>query len=94
MPPPSAGTHVPYQKCLGHLCPSGPNILGTPLKSAHVFIFQRGGVRGKCPLPRPRAPMFPTRKCLGLLCPSGTKLLATPLQSTVPVFKRGHTIIT
>ena len=54
----------PTRKDLRHVCPSRPKILGTPLKSARLYIQ---GVGGKCPLPRPRAPMSPTRKCLGPL---------------------------
>ena len=69
------------RKYVRHVCPSSPKILGTPLKSAHVLIFQ-SGVGASAPCPRPRAPMSPTRKCLGHLCPSGSNFVATPLQST------------
>ena len=33
----------PTRKYLGHVCPSRQKILGTPLKSAHVFMFRGWG---------------------------------------------------
>ena len=70
----------PTRKYLGHVCPSSPKILGTPLKSAHVFKFQRG-LGAQCPLSPPLALMSLTRKNLGHVCPSSSKILGTSLKS-------------
>ena len=87
---PSAGTHVPYQKCLGHLCPSSPKILGTPLKSAHVFIFQRGGLGASAPCPPPTGAHVPHQEMPWPLVPHWFK---TPGYATAVniffVFLRG-----
>ena len=64
--PPSAGTHVPHQKCLGHLYPSSPKILGTQLKSARFHISEGGW--GQVPL-APRASMSPPGNALAPCAP-------------------------
>ena len=47
----------PTSKCLDHLCPSSPIMVGAPLKSAHVFIFQKG--LGQVPLAPPTGAHVP-----------------------------------